>query len=832
MVAAFVAGLPLALPDAASAQPATQQPATPQPATQPPAPAAAPADPPSLDPLEQYDGRPIRSVDLRQPPPAGAPADAPPAALSPEATQRALNNIRSFPGGAYRAETVRADVDRLNRLGVFRSVEALAQPLDDGSVNLIFILGEQPTIRTVQYAGNKRLTDQQLAGVTPVLEGRPIDRFQIDRAARQIERLYRERGYYRAEVTVDESELASQGIVIFQVREYERVKIQDIRFEGNASFSARLLRRELESKRASLFNRGQVDEELLDQDVSSLIKYYRDNGYLDVRADRLLQVSPNLREAILVFTIDEGSVYTLRDVRVEFQGEGDTVFTDEQIRGLLTIRPGDVYGIKAVEDSMRSIERAYGQLGYVDVSQDRETLTHAELRAADGTPLVDMLIRVRPGERFKTGEVVIAGAELTKQKVIRRHVELLPERPLDTTKLERTEQRLEQLGLFNRLSRDRGVRLTLQQPDPAEPEYRDVLVEVEESNTGSLDLGGAVSADAGFIGRIALTQRNFDVADVPDAPSEFFAGRAFRGAGQRFAIEAQPGDQIETYAISLSEPYLFDTNYSGSAQAFYRTRDFREYDEERFGGRFALGRAFGTRWSGNLTLRVEQVELSNISADGPTDFFDVEDASTIIGLGPRFTRSSLDNIFLPTRGTRTELGAEQVVGDFEFTRLTLEHRVFIPIREDFLDRKTVLSFSTQIGYIPQGQDETPTYERFFLGGESFRGFRFRTISPRGVGSESGLPVNQPVGGTFSFFQNVEIRQPIFEDILAVVGFVDSGTVREEVGFEEYRVSAGVGLRISIPQLSPAPVALDFGFPIVKEFGDENRTFNFSVDVPF
>jgi outer membrane protein insertion porin family len=89
-----------------------------------------------------------------------------------------------------------------------------------------------------------------------------------------------------------------------------------------------------------------------------------------------------------------------------------------------------------------------------------------------------------------------------------------------------------------------------------------------------------------------------------------------------------------------------------------------------------------------------------------------------------------------------------------------------------------------------------------------------------------------VGGNFLFFAGAQITKPVYEDVAAIVGFVDSGTVQEEVGFDQYRVSVGFGIRLYVQQLSPVPLAFDFGFPIMKEETDRTRLFTFSIDLPF
>jgi outer membrane protein assembly factor BamA len=119
------------------------------------------------------------------------------------------------------------------------------------------------------------------------------------------------------------------------------------------------------------------------------------------------------------------------------------------------------------------------------------------------------------------------------------------------------------------------------------------------------------------------------------------------------------------------------------------------------------------------------------------------------------------------------------------------------------------------------------YDRLYAGGfRSIRGFEFR-----GVGPHEGLN-DYNVGGTFAFLNSLEYQIPIVpSDSLYVVGFVDSGTVGRSVSLADYRVTAGVGLRISMPQLlGPVPLAIDFGFPIRQAAGDRTQIFSFWIGV--
>lgn len=816
---------------------------------------------PAPDDLGLYENRIIGEVFVRPAQVEGEDTE-----LTASASQEASNNIRSQPSTVFSADLIRGDIRRLNRLGAFSRVEVYAGVNEDGTVTLVFEVLERRLVADVQVAGNEQINDAAIADVVDVVTGTPIDRFQIDRSARRIEELYRQKGHYYARVSVDEQELAETGLVLFRILEGDRLKVTALRFTGNESFTYKQLRREVQTKVAGFFRKGQLDDDKLDTDIANLINFYRDRGYLDIRADRLVQPAPNGRESIVTYIIEEGPLYTLRSVQIQIDSEpgSEPVFDQTQIAGLISIKSGDVYSVRELNNSLTTIRNAYGQMGYVDAADTQTNNIFRVEKRDPNDPVVDLIIGITEGPPYRVGEVIIQGNDLTRQEVIRRQIELRPTRPLDTTAMERSKIRLRRLRLFNdrtgaritpqeagveffaevwndeylpRARRPRTQRSTKKDTSltlsaQGEGNYRDVLIEIEETNTGSFDIGGAVSSDSGVIGRIALTQRNFDIRDTPDSPGEFFAGRAFRGGGQTFQIEMLPGTQVQTYSIGLTEPYLLESNYSGSVNIFFRNRDFDEFDEQRLGTRLGVGRRFGTRWQGNLSFRAEQVELSDIEPDRPTDIFAVADSNLLLGTQISLNRTTLDSFTRPTKGARSSISFEQVVGDFQFNKLELSHSVFIPIREDYLGRSTVLNLRGRIGYIPQDETDTPTYERFYLGGQSFRGFNFRTVSPKGIRNDNGLQSDDPVGGNWLFFLGAEIEQPIYEDILSIVGFIDSGTVTNDPGFNNYRVAVGFGFRFYIPQLSPAPLALDFGFPILSEDLDEDRLFTFSIDLPF
>lgn len=786
-------------------------------------PAAPGAPPPRAPAREVLEDRPVRDVIVL--------------GLKNVPRQLVLNQIRTQVGQPFRAETYAADVRRLERLGLFRQVSATGRLFSDGTAELTITVTETPIIQTVDPSGNRAVSDQDIAAITNVLIGTPVDRFQIDRVVRSVQELYLRRGFYQASVSVDERELAESGIVLLRIREGDRLRVTDIRFEGNDAVPASMLRRSVRTEVWNVFTGGVLDDAQLDRDVGALVDFYRSRGFLDARVDRSLRFSPDNSEVILTFVVREGPLYTIRGVRVVavVPGLGETepaVFSPEQVRGLMELKPGDVARDDTRQRSLRAVLEAYLREGYVDAQVNGGLSVNDQLLRVPGTAQADLLVRIAEGARVRTGAVFTRGNELTKHKVIRREIPLEPGRPLDGNQIERSRLRLLDTQLFE--SGLAPPRLTVQPPRRDDPATRDVLAEVRETNTGSLSFGAALSSDSGVLGSIELTQRNFDIANPPDSLDELLRGQGFRGAGQSFNIALQPGNEIQNYQVSFSEPSILESAFTGSASGGFRVRDFEDFQEERIFGSFSVGRRFGDRWSAALVTRLESIRLGEIDADSPVDLTSLTGSNQLAIIGLRLRRTDLDRLIRPTQGAVLEFGVDRAgfLGDsFEFTRVTGGFTLYAPIREDSLGRKTVLSLRGSGGFIPEAQAEVPLFERFFLGGRELRGFRFRGVGEEGL-TAGGVPTGVLVGGRFLLFGSAQIEQPLFADAVSLVGFIDAGTVSEEVSLNELRVAAGIGLRLYLPQLGPAPLAFDFAFPLQFEETDQRRLFSFSVDLPF
>jgi len=345
-------------------------------------------------------------------------------------------------------------------------------------------------------------------------------------------------------------------------------------------------------------------------------------------------------------------------------------------------------------------------------------------------------------------------------------------------------------------------------------------VYVDETQTGRFMLGVGVNSDAGVVGSITVDERNFDILRFPRSFEDFRNGTAWRGAGQRFRLEALPGSEVQRYLVSFQEPYLFDTAISFGLSGFFFDRRFREWDEQRLGGRLTLGYQLTPDLSASVAYRGEEVNIHDAISPRPPELDEALGQNTLHGFKTTLVHDTRDSAFLATEGHYLSMSFEQVIGTFDYPRAELDARRYFLVqqRPDGSGRH-VVSLTTRVGF---SGSQTPIYDHFFIGGFStLRGFDFRGAGP----FKSGVFV----GGEFMWTASLEYLLPITaNDMLRAVAFVDAGTVAEDVEIDKFRVAPGVGLRITVPALGPAPIALDFAFPVVEEPTDREQVFSFNI----
>ncbi len=730
------------------------------------------------------------------------------------------NVIRTRVGEPFDPETVAEDYQRIfQELRSFSNVEAKVEPTATGVV-VVFQLTEQRQVRDIRYVGNTEVETAAVRQVVDLKVGQSIDAFRISMARRAIEEFYRDRNFPFAHVTVDQDLLMREGLVVFNIVEGPNVRVRKVNFVGNKSISSDRLKGIAQTKYwVFIFRPGTFDPDTIDDDVALIRNYYQDKGFFDVRVGRKLIWSPDKTELQVDFVIDEGVRYKVG--KVSFKGNQSV--SEADLRERMKLLEGQPFEKSAQQRDIREIVRAYSPFGFIyqppgqPVEPDYLRVQANEVYSREpGT--VDLVYDISEGRPFRLGRILVKGNSRTQDKVILREMRVSPGQLYDSGALQDATERLRATPYFT------GVTMT---PIGNDPDVRDLLVEVNEARTATFSIGAGVNSNGGVGANITYEQRNFDITDWPDTLGDVLSDRAFIGAGQTFRMTLEPGTENTNASVRFYEPYLFDMPYSFSGEAYYRDRDRRDFDETRAGGRLAFGKRFNYVYSAQLSLRGEDVKIHDIE-DPPIrapEILDAEGHQTLTSVGLSLRRDTTNRGLVPAQGTSSQIGWESfgaLGGEFQFQKITASFNGYHTLSEDLLERKTILGVHLDAGYL---YNRAPFFERFYAGGiGSVRGFRFRGISPR-----SGL-AEDPVGGDFSVSGSLELGFPLAGDTLRGVVFVDAGTVEEEFEINTVRTSIGAGFRLIVPFLGPAPIAVDFAFPLNKDDEDDTQVISFSFGV--
>lgn len=359
--------------------------------------------------------------------------------------------------------------------------------------------------------------------------------------------------------------------------------------------------------------------------------------------------------------------------------------------------------------------------------------------------------------------------------------------------------------------------------EPLPGDYADLVVNLRETQTGRFMFGVGVNSDLGLTAQAIIDERHFDWRRWPRNLDDIINGTAWRGGGQALRIEAVPGTEVQRYLINFTQPYLCDTPISFNLSGYLYDRRYFDWDEQRLGGRVGLGYRITPDLSLGVSLRAEQVDFHDPRVRGIPIIEEVLGESDLFSGRIALTHDTRDIPFAPTEGHYLELSFEQVFGTFDYPRGNIDYRRYFLLRQraDRSGRHT-LGFSFKGGITGS---QTPVYENYFAGGYStLRGFRFRHASPK--------IMDVIVGGQLSMLGSAEYIFPITaDDMLRGALFCDYGTIEEsydDIDIDDFRVAIGTGLRITVPAMGPAPIAVDFAIPLAREGTDRIQNFSFFV----
>lgn len=700
-----------------------------------------------------------------------------------------LSAIKSKLEGRFCAKDLRQDLNEVYNLGLFSDVQIDAIPYQDG-VKIKFLLTERLKIGKVDFKGNKALKDKEIVQVLDLVPGQVFVKADVNKGEVKILAIYKEKGYTLAEVSsrTEVCEKAGRVDIFFEIEEGHKIKIARVDIEGNETFKDRKIRKVMETRRRKVFS-----EETFQEDLRKIIAFYHKHGHTDAKIVRTdIRYDEPKRRMFIKIVIQEGPQARVGKIEIP----SPPLFSAKEIEDVLATKPGDVFNEEEFSQDLTNVYALYAQRGHPfarvipDISFDEKR------------ELVGITLNIREGPLIHLGEIGIEGNTKTKEKVIRRELNVEPGDVFDSRRISRSKEKVYNLGYFKGVSIDT-------RPGTYEDSV-DLTFKVEEQKTGTLTFGAGYSSAEKLVGYIDVAENNLF------------------GTGRKAALKWELGSERESYEFNFTEPWLFDTPTSFRFDLYNIIRYWDDYDEGRKGGGIRFGRPVSDFTKVYLRYRYEDVEISDVSWDVLGKQIIEEEEAATRSLVPSIIRDTRDNVFDASRGSYCSFSVEYaggfLGGDYSFTKYNLDLRWYHKAFWRF-----VLALRLKAG-LAQGfgdSDEVPIWERFYCGGaETVRGYEYREI---------GSKVDDtPIGGENLLVANMEWRLPIAEHFKGVL-FIDGGDVwnsgvgeAKEDDFD-LKLGAGVGLRFSTPM---GPIRLDWGYALNPEPDQPDSRFYFSMGQMF
>ncbi len=679
----------------------------------------------------------------------------------------------------------------------------------DGTVLVVRVV-ENPVINRIAFEGNRQLSDDALAAEVQLNPRVVFTRSRVQADVQRLIQVYQRSGRFAVRVEPKVIQLEQNRVdLVFEITEGPITGVRRVRFIGNQEFTDTQLRGVIlttESRFWRFFTTDDnYDPDRLAFDQELLREFYNSNGFADFRvASAVAQLAPDGEDFFITFTVEEGPLYVFGEIAVETPiGDLDV----PSLRTLVKGAPGETFNANLVEDSILDLTFEVGKFGFafVDIrpqySRNRDSQT------------IDVTYVIGEGPRVYVDRIDITGNVRTLDEVIRRQFRIAEGDAFNTAKVRRSIQRVRSLGFFDDVEVSQ---------EPAEPapvgavgqltSDRIILgMAVRERSTGDFGFGFGFSTTDKFLADISINERNL------------------LGRGQAVSLSLTLASRRQQINFSFTEPYFLNRNIAAGYDLFTISNDLQSqssFSESSRGFSLRAGLPLADRLSMSVSYTLRRDTVKDIGVNASTFVQEQKGSRDISAVGYALMLDYRDDQYFPTDGYSVRVSQEfaGLGGTVRYLRSTIEYQYHYPFYDDW-----VASFITQEGLITGFGRKLNISDRFFIGGNDFRGFAVAGIGPRDSESLDAL------GGKIFYLGTSEVSfpMPAFPSDLGVRGnfFLDIGGLTKPgvtganlLTSSSVRASYGAG----ILWVSPVgPLRLDFAGTLAKESYDITERVRFS-----
>ncbi|MEQ7155251.1 outer membrane protein assembly factor BamA [Brevundimonas sp. C11] len=727
-----------------------------------------------------------------------------------------LSYLPIQPGDTIDPVILDVAIRTLTRTQLFADVQIGLEADGDLVVNIV----ENPIINQVVFEGNGAITEDKLREEVTISPRGIYTRARVQEDVGSIIELYRLSGRISATVTPKLVQLDQNRVdVIFEIDEGPETGVRAITFLGNQAFSDSELREVMVTKQSQwwrLFTKNDnYDPNRLDYDREQLRTFYTNRGYYDFRIiSAVAELAPDDSAFGITLTLDEGDRYNFGEINVVT--ENDRLNTD-LLEALLPIRTGQLYESDKIESAVDTLTFAAGSAGYAFVD------INPTYRPNPETDTVDVTFNIAEGQRVYVERINVVGNTRTIDPVIRRELMLTEGDAFNRALLERSRNNLRALGYFKDV--------TIEETQGEAPDRSIVNVTVEEQPTGELSVGAGFSSVDSFVVNLGITERNF------------------RGRGQNVVARVEWGSLRQQIDFRFTEPRFLGRDIGAGFDLFHSRYDFQDessFDYRSTGAGLRLTYPLNgySRLSTRYFIKDDEIIVPQGFCSGlgggSRALCEQVGSSLNSSVGYTLLIDRRNDPIRPTRGWTGSLRQDfaGLGGDVNYVKTEVDVTAYYGITPSW-----IVSVTGSSGYVSGWNgDAVRINDRFFKGGNSFRGFENAGMGPR------DLNTNDALGGNFYAVASAEltlpnglpeeygIRTSLFADV-GTLGVLDNRFTLNSNGLPDPTIADDLSLRasagLSVHWRSPmGPIRFDFSKILSQEDYDRTETFRFSTSTQF
>ncbi len=709
-------------------------------------------------------------------------------------------------GANFTRDNLNDSIKKLYSSNLFQKVDLTEQ----GSTLYVKVI-ENPKINLVVFEGNSKIKSKDLEAEISLKPRSIYTKAKVQEDVNRIIDLYNKNGRFSAKVIPQIIVLPQNRVdLIYKIEEGPMAKIGKIVFVGNNEFSDSRLESELSSKETHwyyfLSTSDQFNPVRLEYDRELLTRFYNSRGYADFKIISIItNVSEKKERFYITITLDEGSKYDFGQINLVSDLKANNINLDD-LKADITTKENDVYDIRKVEKSIDLMIQQINDKGYAFVDIDPEMHLDQEKK------LVNITYHIGESRKVYINRINIKGNVRTADKVIRREFRLSEGDPYNATKLNRSEQKINDLDFFERANID-----TLATEDP---DKVNLNLELQEKSTSSINLAAGYSTTDGPIGKIGFSEPNL------------------MGSGQQLDLSLSKSQYRFDSTLSYTQPYMFDMPISGGFDIFtqsmsHDSSQYRSYDQSAYGFVLRSGYDVTEYLAHNVYYGLTKSDISHVASNANSAIQNQAGHHTSSMVGHNLVYDKRDSAINTTEGYIVTVSQDfaGLGGDTKFLRHTAKGRYYHPIITDDI----VLVLGAEGGRI-DGLDnkDVNISDRFFLGGESLRGFNYYGVGPRAQSD------NEALGGNIYYTSTAEVKFPLgfgkelglFGSVFADAGslyHVDNPTNAQIWDSKKIRSSLGAGIGFTTPM---GPVRIYYAVPVIKTNFDREKNFDISFKTTF